>query len=130
MRMADGHDRVFVIIELADEPVTADVAALQQSDMPSIGIQVADPIDLGAEFYRWEIATATAGAVVGIDDFDQPNVQESKDNTKALLKEQASTGKFSEPPVAVGSEHFELSLLSGSKSLPAAGVDATIGEDG
>ncbi len=42
--------------------------------------------DVGAEFVRWEIAVAAAGAVLGIDPFDQPNVQESKDNTKRLLR--------------------------------------------
>ncbi len=42
--------------------------------------------DLSQEFFRWEIATATAGAVLGINAFDQPNVQESKDNTNRLLR--------------------------------------------
>jgi hypothetical protein len=50
-----------------------------------IRIGVADPIDLGAEFVRWEVATAIAGAVLGIDPFDQPNVEEAKQRTRDLL---------------------------------------------
>ena len=51
-----------------------------------------DPLDLGAEFFRWEFATAVAGALLGINPFDQPNVQESKDNTKSLLEELQGEG--------------------------------------
>ncbi len=54
-------------------------------DTPSSAISWSRPSDLGAEFYLWEFATAVAGALLGIDVFDQPNVQESKDNTKRLL---------------------------------------------
>ena len=46
---------------------------------------MADPIDLGAEFVRWEVATAIAGAVLGIDPFDQPNVEEAKELTRDVL---------------------------------------------
>jgi hypothetical protein len=49
-------------------------------------IKVADPVDLGAEFYRWEFATAVAGSVLGINPFDQPNVQEAKDRTNEILR--------------------------------------------
>jgi transaldolase/glucose-6-phosphate isomerase len=48
-------------------------------------VQVSEPLDLGAEFFRWEFATAVAGAVIGINPFDQPNVQEAKDRTNAIL---------------------------------------------
>jgi hypothetical protein len=58
---------------------------------------MSDRFDIGEQFYVWEVATAAAGAVLGIDAFDQPNVQESKDNTKRLLGEYAKSGKFSEP---------------------------------
>ena len=51
-------------------------------------------LDLGGEFLRWEIATAAAGAVLGIDPFDQPNVQESKDNTKRLLNAFVAEGRL------------------------------------
>jgi transaldolase/glucose-6-phosphate isomerase len=55
------------------------------SDRQRHDVRVNEPADLGAEFYRWEFATATAGSLLGINPFDQPNVQESKDHTAALL---------------------------------------------
>ena len=48
-------------------------------------VRVDDPYDLGAEFFRWELATAVAGAILGINPFDQPNVQEAKDKTNEVL---------------------------------------------
>jgi hypothetical protein len=80
-------------------------------------ISVADRIDVGEEFMRWEIATATAGAVIGIDPFDQPNVQESKDNTNRLLAEFERTQKLPAPaPIA---EKGKLSLFSGGAAAGA-----------
>jgi glucose-6-phosphate isomerase len=54
-------------------------------------IKVQEPLDLGAEFYRWEFATAVAGSVLGINPFDQPNVQEAKDRTNKILREAGAT---------------------------------------
>jgi len=48
-------------------------------------VRVPDPYELGQEFYRWEFATAVAGSLIGINPFDQPNVQEAKDRTRAIL---------------------------------------------
>jgi transaldolase/glucose-6-phosphate isomerase len=87
-----GPDRVIVRLTLAGssgpEVTDADALAdaLEAAGHPVIRIRVADPIDLGAEFIRWEVATAIAGAVLGIDPFDQPNVEEAKERTRALLE--------------------------------------------
>src|SRR5258706_795003 len=54
-------------------------------DRQTTDVELTDPYDLGKEFFRWEFATAVAGHVLGINPFDQPNVQEAKDRTKALL---------------------------------------------
>jgi hypothetical protein len=59
-------------------------------DRQSHEIKVAEPVDLGAEFYRWEFATAVAGSVLGINPFDQPNVQEAKDRTSTILRERGA----------------------------------------
>jgi hypothetical protein len=59
-------------------------------------IQIDDALDLGQEFFRWEIATATAGAILGINPFNQPNVQESKDNTNRLLAMVREKGRLPE----------------------------------
>ena len=60
--------------------------SLMRAGHPVIATRLKDAYDLGGEFLRWEIATAAAGWVLGIDPFDQPNVQESKDNTVRLLE--------------------------------------------
>ena len=79
----------------ADPPNRA-VQALEKAGHPVITLTLRDKLDLGGEFLRWEIATAIAGSILGIDAFDQPNVQESKDNTKKVLATFKSRGKL--PP--------------------------------
>ncbi len=94
-----GNDRIFVSIQLkgeADATVEARLNALQKTGHPVISITMDDLLDIGQEFFRWEIATATAGAVMGINAFDQPNVQESKDNTNRLLKQVEEKGTLPE----------------------------------
>jgi transaldolase/glucose-6-phosphate isomerase len=84
-----GQDRLFIYIHLRDEVDPAlerGIMALRQAGQPVVAIQMDSRLDLGQEFFRWEIATATAGAILGINPFDQPNVQESKDNTNHLLE--------------------------------------------
>lgn len=79
-----ANDRVFIFYQWrGQQPDQAD--ALIANGHPVIILPIDDPYQLGQEFYRWEVATAIAGAVLQIDAFDQPNVQESKDNTKAIL---------------------------------------------
>ncbi|HEX7221787.1 MAG TPA: hypothetical protein VF231_00945, partial [Candidatus Limnocylindrales bacterium] len=92
---AYGEDRVFVRIRLAgsDGDRRADdlVEAAASAGHPVISLTTADPIDLGAEFVRWEVATAIAGAALGIDPFDQPNVEEAKQRTRDLLARHGET---------------------------------------
>jgi glucose-6-phosphate isomerase len=84
---AYGHDRAFVLLSLAGSPDPSGGLAekLAAAGHPVIGITLDDPMDVGAEFVRWEAAVAIAGAVLGIDPFDQPNVEEAKDRTRELL---------------------------------------------
>ncbi len=82
-----GQDRIFVTYRTPDESTTPPrLQALQKAGHPVIELALADALELSAEFFRWEIGTAIAGAVLHIDAFDQPNVQESKDNTKRLIQ--------------------------------------------
>ncbi|MDQ6748228.1 MAG: transaldolase, partial [Candidatus Dormibacteraeota bacterium] len=76
-----GNDRLFVYVRSAGADPAQDDAmeALRQAGQPVYTIETGGVQDLGGEFLRWEIATATAGAILEIDPFDQPNVQESKD---------------------------------------------------
>ena len=89
-------DRVFVYLKLGDD-TTHDklVASLKRAKLPVIEIRLSDVYDIGAEFFRWEFATAIAGVVLGVDPFDEPNVAESKANTKRLLDEHEAHGAFS-----------------------------------
>jgi len=90
-----ADDRCFVSLALADEadPSMSRLAVdLRRQGHPVEEIVVGDALDVGGEFVRWEVATAAAGIVLGIDPFDQPNVQESKDATKALLAAYAEQG--------------------------------------
>ncbi len=94
-----GNDRTFVYLRYKPEPDAAQdaaVAALQTAGQPVIRIDIADKYDLGGEFFRWEIAIAVAGAVIGINPFDQPDVEASKIATRKLTDEFEKTGKL--PP--------------------------------
>jgi glucose-6-phosphate isomerase len=86
---AYGDDRAFVRIALdggSDSGRAALADTLAANGHPVIRITVPDPVDLGGEFVRWEVATAIAGAVLGIDPFDQPNVEEAKQFTRDVLE--------------------------------------------
>ncbi len=95
---AYGADRVFVSISvgpMANE-TNSQLEALEAAGHPVVYRTLADVYELGAEFFLWEMATAFAGWRLGINPFDQPNVQESKDATKALLDAYARDGKLPE----------------------------------
>jgi glucose-6-phosphate isomerase/transaldolase/glucose-6-phosphate isomerase len=97
-----GDDRLFVYLRTpigcADQDPVVD--SLRAGGQPVYTVDVPGPMALGAEFLRWEVATAVAGGLIGINPFDQPNVQESKDNTKVALSRYLETGDFG---VATGS---------------------------
>ncbi len=94
-----GDDRVFVYIRHTDGAVPeqdAIVDTLESAGHPVVRIDCASLLNLGQEFFRWEMATATAGSLLGINAFDQPNVQESKDFTKSYLEEFKKSGRLPE----------------------------------
>jgi transaldolase / glucose-6-phosphate isomerase len=83
-----GRDRLFAYLELegqADPSQRQAVAALERAGHPIVRIVVKDIWRIGQEFFRWEIATAVAGAIIGVDPFDQPDVEASKVETTALM---------------------------------------------
>ena len=98
-----GADRVFAQLSLkgeADARQDAQLKALEAAGHPVIRITLAERADLGQEFFRWEIATAVAGAVIGIDPFDQPDVEASKIKTKALTSAYEQSGELTpEDPI-------------------------------
>jgi glucose-6-phosphate isomerase len=98
-----GDDRVFVYVRLetgADPDQDAKIAALEQAGHPVVSITMSNTYDLGAEFFRWEIATAVAGSILGINPFNQPDVEASKIATRSLTSEYEKTGSLpAEKPV-------------------------------
>jgi len=99
-----GEDRVFIHLRAADAPdVAADahVERLERAGHPIVRIDWPDRYALGAEFYRWEFATALAGAVLGVNPFDQPDVESAKVVTRRLAADYEQTGKLvdDEPPL-------------------------------
>jgi len=101
---AYAADRQFVFITAAEDadPAMARLAGeLAALGHPAIQLELADPLEVGAEFVRWEIATATAGMLLEIDPFDQPNVQEAKDATRTLLDAYRRDGALPLPPPLV-----------------------------
>jgi transaldolase / glucose-6-phosphate isomerase len=82
-----GGDRLFVRLALPGDAEPAALTALSKAGHPVVTLKLSDPLAIGAEFFRWEYAIAVAGAILGINVFDQPNVQEAKDLTKKVLSE-------------------------------------------
>jgi glucose-6-phosphate isomerase len=107
-----GSDRFFVRLRLHgsydEEMRDTDIRELKEAGAPLGEIDLPEPSALGAEFVRWEVATAIAGALTGINPFDEPNVQQAKDATRVLLDGYISTGKVSAPaPDRIGGEGIE-----------------------
>src|SRR5882672_2916277 len=101
-----GRDRVFVYLRLesdANASLDVSVAALEDAGQPVMRIDVTDVYYLGQEFFRWEIATAVAGSIIGINPFDQPDVEASKVATKKLTEEYEHSGTLpAETPIFEG----------------------------
>jgi transaldolase / glucose-6-phosphate isomerase len=107
-----GADRAFVSIasesDAADE---ARMAALEAAGFPVLRLSIRHD-GLGAEFFRWEFATAIAGAALGINPFDEPNVSEAKEKTKALLSSFAANGRFDDNPPAASAGSVRQAIAS------------------
>jgi transaldolase/glucose-6-phosphate isomerase len=92
-----GADRVFVYLRLesgADAAQDKAVDTLERAEQPVVRIAVEQPYNLGEEFFRWEVATAVAGSILGINAFNQPDVEASKVATRALTSEYEKSGKL------------------------------------
>ena len=121
-----GNDRAFVAIATdRDAPDEARLAALEAAGHPVL--RLSTRIDgLGAEFFRWEFATAVAGAALGINPFDEPNVAEAKEKTKVLLGTFASDGRLPETAAAASSAGISAFSPTFTGSSPAAVVRAAL----
>ncbi|TGE14222.1 bifunctional transaldolase/phosoglucose isomerase [Hymenobacter elongatus] len=115
-----GQDRVFVYVGYqhdADPDNQAKLAALEAAGHPIIRIMMTEALDLGAEFFRWEVATAVASAVLEINPFDQPNVQAAKTATDSLMKvvqEQGSLPAGTAPQVTENGVAYYTAVAGGN----------------
>jgi glucose-6-phosphate isomerase len=122
-----GQDRLFAYLRLESAPDAAQdraVDALAKAGQPVVRISVTEPYALGQEFFRWEIATAVAGSVLGINPFDQPDVEASKIETRKLTEAYEKTGALPDErpfvedgPVALFADPANTLALQGSKTL-------------
>ncbi len=120
-----GKDRLFAYLRKSGEYDSV-LNALQQAGQPLVVFDLSDPYDLAAEFYRWEVATAVACAVLGVNAFDQPDVQDAKDRTKAKIAEYKATGAVS-PGTFVSVEEAPAALeafLASAKSGDYIAINA------
>ncbi|MEP6972522.1 MAG: bifunctional transaldolase/phosoglucose isomerase [Actinomycetota bacterium] len=92
-----GYDRLFAYIRLAtdDDGLDATLDALEKAGQPVVRIELSDPHELGGEFFRWEFATAIAGSLIGINPFDQPDVEEAKVLARQITDRYDETGALS-----------------------------------
>ncbi len=126
-----GNDRVFAYVHTEhgiDVRQDAKLTALEKAGHAVLRISMADIYDLGAEFFRWEIATAVAGSIIGINAFNQPDVEASKIATRNLTSEYEKTGSLpAEKPVV---EDGGIKLFTDEKNAAelakAAGADKSL----
>ena len=123
-----NNDRIFAYLRLETAPDAAQdakVSALEKAGHPVVRIAVSDTYTLGQEFFRWEIATAVAGSILGINAFNQPDVEASKIVTKQLTSEYESTGSL--PPEKPILEEAGFKLFTDDKN--ASDLSHAVGSD-
>jgi transaldolase/glucose-6-phosphate isomerase len=117
---AYGNDRVFAYLRLASKPNKAQdaaVAAIEKAGHPVVRISLPNIYNLGQEFFRWEIATAVAGSVLGINAFNQPDVEASKIETRKLTSQYEATGSL--PPESPFFEEKGIKLFADDRNAAA-----------
>ncbi len=128
-----GDDRIFVYLRLESAPdrgQDAAIDALEDDGQPVVRIAVEQVYNLGQEFFRWEIATAVAGSIIGINAFNQPDVEASKIATRKLTTEYEQTGKLPpETPIleASGMKFFADERNAAELKRRAAGDSSLVG---
>ena len=125
-----GNDRVFAYIRLekgADPAQDQAVDALAKAGHPVVRIALSDIYNLGQEMFRWEIATAVAGSVIGINAFNQPDVEASKIETRKLTSEYEKTGSL--PPESPILSENGIDLFTDEANATALGVGGGLGQN-
>jgi transaldolase/glucose-6-phosphate isomerase len=124
-----GQDRVFAYLRLTAEPDPRQdqaIAALEQANHPVVRIAIGERYHIGQEFFRWEIATAVAGAILRINPFDQPDVEASKIKTRELTDAYQKSGAL--PPEAALFAREGIALFADAKNRAALGEASSLAE--
>lgn len=126
-----GPDRLFIYLRLesdADRSQDNAVDSIEKAGHPVLRISLADLYDLGGEFFRWEFATAVAGSILGINPFDQPDVEASKKATRTLTAEYEATGVLPEEPPILEENGITLFAegTNAAKLAESAGADKSL----
>lgn len=106
-----GDDRLFVYLRLASSPDAEQdraVESLTMAEQPVVTLALRDAFDIGSEVFRWEMATAVAGSVLGINPFDQPDVEASKIATRELTEQFEKKGALPQEPLLAEVDGIEL----------------------
>jgi glucose-6-phosphate isomerase/transaldolase/glucose-6-phosphate isomerase len=128
-----GDDRLFVCLRVSQDDnsaIDAVIDKLRASGQPLVVLGMEDKYELGAEFFRWEFATAIAGAILGIHPFDQPNVQAAKQATETMLQEHIRTEELPQTYVTVSLAELLPKARSGDYLAVLAYVQQTPAMDG
>jgi transaldolase/glucose-6-phosphate isomerase len=117
-----GDDRILTVLRVRDDDTDfdAEVGALRSARIPEVAVQLDDLFDLGAQFFQWEFATAVVGAALGIDPFDEPNVQESKDNTRKVLDRYERNGSLAGESATASDDGISVFGAQGNGDIDAA----------
>jgi len=124
-----GNDRLFAYLRLANKPNKAQdeaVAAIEKAGHPVVRIALPNIYTIGQEFFRWEIATAVAGSIIGINAFNQPDVEASKIETKKLTSQYEATGSL--PPESPFFVSKDAKLFADDKNAAVLSGGKTLGE--
>ena len=128
-RQVYGNDRVFAYIKFAgtsDSSQDAAVAALEAAGHPVVYVEISDLYELFGQIFSWEIATAVAGSVMGINPFNQPDVESAKIETRTLTSEYEKTGTLPvREPVLVDNGVKLYATPTYAATLKAAAVSYT-----
>ena len=125
-----GHDRVFAYLRLSDAPDAAQdkaIEVLQQAGHPVVSITIGSPVQIVQEFFRWEFATAVAGAIIGINAFDQPDVEASKIETRKLTDAYSKSGSLpQETPFGRDGDFSFFADPTNAKALDGSSLNAVL----
>ena len=125
-----GNDRIFAYVRLkstADSTQDAKVAALEAAGHPVVHFEISDLYEIFGQFFTWEIATAVAGSIMGINPFNQPDVESAKIETRALTSAYEETGKLPERSAVLTDGGIEIYATAAyAATLKAAAPSATL----